>query len=384
MTHRLIEDADHLTEFAERLAAGHGPIALDAERASGFRYSQRAYLIQVHRAGSDIGLIDPIAVPDLAPLAASLTGAEWVLHAASQDLPCLFDLGLRPTSLFDTELAGRLLGFERVNLAAMLEQELHITIRKGQGATDWSQRPLNQAQIEYAALDVAHLIALRTQLATALHERGKWHMAEQEFAALVDFTPKPAAAEPWRRLSGIHELRQPRQLGVARQIWLARDERARLHDIAPGRIFSDRSIVALARTQPADVQRARELVDKGAAETWWWHAYEQGRALPDVELPQRLHAEPGAAPPRQWARKHPDAFARWEAARAALLAHAAELEVPIENLLAPAIVRQLSWDPPDDIAQGLRALGARPWQVEEVMPILPAALEVTPAEVTGE
>ena len=158
--------ADEIAGAAEMLARGTGPFAVDAERASGFRYSNRAYLIQIRRSGAGTVLIDPVnhggsPIDVLKPLADVLGEDEWILHAADQDLPCLAEVGLRPAALYDTELAGRLAGFDRVNLAAMVERLLGLVLTKGHGAADWSQRPLPEAWLNYAALDVEVLIELR-------------------------------------------------------------------------------------------------------------------------------------------------------------------------------------------------------------------------------
>src|SRR3954466_13998408 len=104
------DTAAALTAACAAIAEGTGPVAIDAERASGYRYSSRAYLIQLRREGSGTWLVDPIGLSALAPLRGALDGVGWILHAATQVLPCLAELGLRPTAeLFDTELAGRLL-----------------------------------------------------------------------------------------------------------------------------------------------------------------------------------------------------------------------------------------------------------------------------------
>ena len=110
----VIDTDEALTAYCAAIAGGTGPVAIDAERASGYRYSNRAYLIQVKRTGSGIGLIDPIPFASLAPLQEAIGDAEWILHAATQDLPCLNEVGLHPSALFDTELAGRLLDYPRV------------------------------------------------------------------------------------------------------------------------------------------------------------------------------------------------------------------------------------------------------------------------------
>jgi ribonuclease D len=98
---------DEVAAAADAIAQGHGPVAIDAERASGYRYGQRAYLVQIKRAGSGSFLIDPIGLPDLKLIHEAIGSAEWILHAASQDLPCLLELGMQPTTLFDTELLAK-------------------------------------------------------------------------------------------------------------------------------------------------------------------------------------------------------------------------------------------------------------------------------------
>nr|WP_324288007.1 ribonuclease D [Agrococcus sp. SL85] len=207
----VIEDAATLRAAADRLAAGVGPVAVDAERANGFRYSSRAYLVQLHRRGAGTALVDPIAIDDLSPLQEAIGDEEWIIHAASQDLPCLREVGLEPATLFDTELGARLAGFERVGLAAVAERLGGLRLRKEHGASDWSQRPIPESWLEYAALDVEVLPDLRDALAEELAAQGKEQIAEEEFAYALARQPKPPAAEPWRRLSGLHGIRDRRR-----------------------------------------------------------------------------------------------------------------------------------------------------------------------------
>src|SRR6201990_745778 len=175
-----------IARAAELLASGRGPFAVDAERASGFRYSNRAYLVQIRRAGAGTVLIDPVnhgadPLETLAPVAEVLAGDEWVLHAADQDLPCLAEIGLTPPTLYDTELAGRLAGYDRVDLAAMVQRLLGLQLMKGHGAADWSKRPLPDDWLNYAALDVEVLLDLRHAVAAVLEEQHKSDWAAQEF-----------------------------------------------------------------------------------------------------------------------------------------------------------------------------------------------------------
>ncbi|MEB4616186.1 ribonuclease D, partial [Leucobacter sp. M11] len=177
----LVDTPEAFAAAVERLAAGTGPLGVDAERASGFRYFNNAYLVQFSRRGSGTYLFDPVGIPDFSALQAALGEEEWVLHAASQDLPCLRDLGLDPVKIFDTELAARLLGYERVGLGAVIEHKLGIHLQKAHSAADWSIRPLPEEWLEYAALDVALLPELRDLIAQDLADSDKTEMARQEF-----------------------------------------------------------------------------------------------------------------------------------------------------------------------------------------------------------
>ena len=379
----VVEQPGQLAEAVAKLAAGTGPVAIDAERASGYRYGQRAYLVQLRRAGSGTLLIDPIPLAGLEPIQAVIGDAEWILHAAHQDLPCLAEVGLRPTRVFDTELAARLAGFERVGLASVVEQLLGYTLEKGFSAADWSTRPLPHDWLRYAALDVELLIELRELLGAELERQGKLEWAAQEFAAAVNAVPKPAPADPWRRTSGIHRVRSRRQLASVRALWFARDARARDRDIAPGRVLPDSAIVnaALASPRTRDALAALPVFSGPRMRRTiqlWWDAIAEASHLPDAELPGPA-ASTGLPPAGRWADRDPDAAARLAATRYTLRAVAGEHALPAENLLEPALQRKVAWSPPDpitpaSIAEALAAGGARPWQVELSTDALVAAL----------
>lgn len=374
-----------LQDYAEAAAAGTGPVAIDAERASGYRYSARAYLVQVRRAGAGTALIDTIALPDLTVLGEAIGNAEWILHAATQDLPCLAEVGMRPASLFDTEVAARLLGRDRVSLAGLVGSELGMSLAKGHGATDWSARPLSEAQLTYAALDVEPLADLRDILHADLVGTGRDAMAEQEFAHLLHFTPRGRGPDPWRRVSGMHKVTSPRQWAMVRELWLARDSIAERTDTAPGRLIPDSAIVAAVLADPrtpADLLSADGFHGRGAGKyrRSWWDAIERARALPKDEWPQRPPRSDGPPPPRSWADRDPAAAARLSAARTSLTELSEELGIAAELLLTPETVRALCWEPPtivdeDSIRNYIAARGARPWQADLCTPLLLAALE---------
>jgi ribonuclease D len=375
-----------LAAVLERMRSGSGPLAVDAERASGYRYSQRAYLIQLRRAGVGTVLIDPTTLPDLSELGGAIGDTEWVLHAANQDLPCLAELGLAPGALFDTELAGRLLGQERVALGTMVEAYLGVHLAKQHSAADWSARPLPRDWLAYAALDVELLVPLRDLLAAELEAAGKADWARQEFEA-VRLAPSPAGrAEPWRRTSGIHKVRGRRRLAAVRALWQARDDYARQRDIAPGRVLPDSAIIDAARNQPRTAADLAALPVFGGRRQRrqlgrWFGALEAARRLPEDELPPINASRDSDAPPpaARWRDARPEAAARLAAAREVIGALAEQHRVLAQNLLASDAVRRLAWSPPaaadaDAVAARLGELGARPWQIELTAAPLAAAL----------
>jgi ribonuclease D len=383
-----------LAAAVARLASGAGPVAVDAERASGYRYGQRAYLVQLRRQGAGTVLIDPVPLPDLSALGAAIQDVEWVLHAASQDLPCLAELGMHPHTIFDTELAGRLLGYEKVGLGAMVESQLGLTLEKGHSAADWSTRPLPHSWLTYAALDVEELVELRDLLEDQLRRAGKLEWAQEEFAAVAAAPPPAPRAEPWRRTSGIHRVRGRRALATVRALWEARDALARQRDIAPGRVLPDSAIVAAATANPATAEELAALpVFSGRQQLRqlrrWFGAVAAARALPDDALPLSAVPSDGPPPPNRWADRDPDAAARLVAARAVLADLSARLSIPVENLLTPDLVRRLAWSPPDDsspagVGAVLAAGGARHWQVELAAPALADAVKATASVVTDQ
>jgi ribonuclease D len=384
---RLSASRNEIVRAAELLASGHGAFAVDAERASGFRYSNRAYLVQIRRTGAGTVLIDPVnhgedPVATLAPIAEVLATDEWVLHAADQDLPCLAEVGITPPKLYDTELAGRLAGYDRVNLATMVQRLLGLQLMKGHGAADWSKRPLPDDWLNYAALDVEVLLELRDAIAEVLRAQGKTDWAAQEFEFVRTFEATPTRRDRWRRTSGIHKVRDPRALAAVRELWQTRDRIARRRDIAPGRILPDSAIINAATVDPDTVEKLTELPVFGGnrqrrSAQVWLDALSRARTAepPDTQEPSN-----GPPPASRWARRKPEAAVRLEAARTALAELSKRVSVPTENLVSPDVVRRLCWDwqPVSDTASAveefLRGAGARPWQRELAAPVLAEAL----------
>jgi ribonuclease D len=379
----IVAEPSQLENLLAAMASGTGPVALDAERASGFKYSQRAYLIQIRRQGSGSHLIDPTLLPNLNPLQEALTGVDWILHAASQDLVCLAEVGLKPTAnVFDTELAGRLLGLPRVGLGALIETQLGYSLAKEHSAADWSTRPLPESWLKYAALDVEFLIELWELLEAQLVESNKHHWALQEFDYVKRTTGPIERVDPWRRTSGMHVIRNPRELAVVREVWYARDEIAREQDIAAGRILSDSHIVTLASSGLTKESELKTLSFmhlrnvKRHASTWI-AATMRANELPDSELPALKLPVTGPPAPRNWEARNPHAWRRLEYARSQLSTIASDLALPVENLMTPDTIRRVLWTPPESprkLVETLYEFGARTWQVEIVEPVLVTAI----------
>ena len=391
----VIQTPEQFRDALDQLRKGEGPFAVDAERASGYRYSARAYLIQIKRRNGGLHLIDPIPFGPHHELFLELNemwqGEEVILHASTQDLPCLRELGLNPSLLFDTELAGRLVGLPRVGLGALVESLLDVALAKEHSAQDWSIRPLPEDWLNYAALDVELLIELRDEIEKLLIENKKLKWAEQEFAAILKAPPHPPRIDPWRRTSGSHKVKKRHQLAVVRELWIARDELAREADISQGRLLSDAAITALALASESAPLTTKKQLEKvlrpiGLRARWmesaptWIAAIASALSLTEDQCPPMKIKGDSLPPVKIWRDRFPERYAPLSHARAGTVAAAAELNLPVENLMTPELIRRACWNLPQgehelsEIQSLLQEWGARDWQIDVVAPILQAAL----------
>jgi ribonuclease D len=370
---------DSETTLSELVAALDGveQVAIDAERASGFRYSQRAYLIQIAIRDLGIWLVDPVADIDLSDLIAPLNSKTWLLHAATQDLPCLAELGFKPAGLIDTELAARIVGLERVGLGSVCESLLEIELAKEHSAADWSQRPLTQEMLDYAALDVDVMFELWEKLSELALETDKEAWLAEEFAHLLEFKPKPALEEPWRGLPGISRIKDLAKLKIAASLHATRDAIAIEKDIAPGRLIPDRSIMAAVNQAPksrSDLANNKEFQGRASRTllSTWWDAVARAQDLEiSIEPSEKGNGIPNH---KSWERRFPDAHHRLEVVRPLVLALAAELKIPVENLLTPDYLRRVCFEPQQDVAKQLGEYGARKWQIDLVTEVIQKGL----------
>ena len=401
----IIDTEEAFGQALEQLAKGSGPFAVDAERASGFRYSARAYLIQIKRTHGGLHLIDPIPFGPGHKLFIDLNNLlntdEVILHASTQDLPCLRELGLNPVKLFDTELAGRIAGLPRVGLGPLLESIMGVLLAKEHSAADWSARPLPKEWLTYAALDVELLVELRNHMYKILEDAKKLPWALEEFASILKAPPAPPRVDPWRRTSGMHKIKRRDQLAVIKSLWIARDEIASKQDIAAGKLLNDSAIVELAIAVPTTKKEFEKcLRPLGLRARWienlqlWLDSIASAVALPEDQWPSMRTNADTLPPIKLWRDKFPEKFAPLSHARAAIELIAEENQIPVENLITPEHVRRVCWKPPVGatstlsvslVESALSELGARQWQIDLVAPSLAAALlerEPIPVEVT--
>lgn len=355
---------------------GFEVVGVDAERASGFKYGQDAYLVQLI-VEQKAYLLDPtgLSTASLNELAIQLNSKEWILHSATQDLPCLSALGFYPRSLFDTEVAAKLLGFEKFGLASIVQEIEGIELKKEHSAADWSMRPLTNEMLEYAAQDVYFLLSLRNELWSRLEQAKRTEFAVEEFEHLLKFKPKDPGPNPWRRVSGIHALTKPSQLARLREMWLVRDAYAKENDIAPGRVVSDRSLSHAASKDykslaemKSDKQFHGRLLPK-----LYNQLFEAYIAALNTEMPPLREATGETIPHhKNWQKLKPEVDARYKKLKELLAQAHEETGIPVESFMSPAVIREALWKEiqPESLEEFFRASGAREWQLGFVLPLI--------------
>lgn len=369
----LIETDTQLIEMCENLKEENDFLAIDTERASGFRYFNKAYLIQVATEKSDIYLIDPINLNDLTSLRKLFSDKPWILHAATQDLPCLQELGLNPKEIFDTELAARLLSLPKVGLAGLLEDLLAITLDKEHSAVNWSTRPLDPDWLNYAALDVEFLHKLMNLLTIKLIESNKLKIAQEEFKYLCNWKPNETKKDPWRKTSGMHDIKTGQENYIVMNLWLKRDEIAQKLDLAPGRILNDASMIEIALVKPKTVLELTELKSikqrfgQKYAEVWFETLQNSIKDDPS-KWPVKIQNPQYIPLPKSWEKKNPEAFNRLKIFKTLLVKKSEDLLIPVENLGQPEVIRKWCWLLPTrknlETKEWLSTQGLRPWQSE--------------------
>ena len=370
---RWIRTAAQLDQLAAELA-GVRAIGIDTEADSLHHYAERVCLIQLTAYRGASWLIDPLAVPDLTPLAPVFAdpAVVKVVHGGDNDVTSMRrDFGVTFRTMFDTAIAARLLGDAEVGLQALVRAELGVELSKGSQRDDWSKRPLTPKQEAYALADVAHLMALATRLTTRLADVGRTEWAREEFAALAALVPAPSTrTEPdgFRRIKGSAALSRRKQ-AVLRELYVWREARAAAADRPPFKIVGPEVLLALAEAAPTTLdgvaralasypRQADQHADVAAA-------IARGLALPERELPSPK-AE-GRTAPSAAVKRRVAALRTWRDAQAERL----RLDPAI--VLSQRVIERIAAAAPGSLDELAAIDGVRRWRVAEWGPALLAA-----------
>ncbi|TNC50480.1 ribonuclease D [Rubellimicrobium rubrum] len=271
---QIITTTEALVAFCDR-AAQHPFVTVDTEFLRERTYYSKLCLLQIAYPGDTdeaVAIVDPIIGADglsLAPLYALFQNPDVVkvFHAARQDLEIFYvDAGVIPKPLFDTQVAGMVCGFgDQVSYETLVRKIARAEVDKSSRFTDWSSRPLTEAQLRYAAADVTHLRSVYIHLAERLARNGREHWVAEEMAILMDpATYRTDPADAWERV----RTRPGSNKMLAALVELARfrEEYAQGRDVPRSRVFKDDALVELATTRPqseADLSKSRLLLREG-------------------------------------------------------------------------------------------------------------------------
>ena len=290
---RWAREPGDLTRAAGELRTA-GEIALDTEGDSLHHYPERLALVQIGLPDGAVWLVDPIALTDLAPLGPVFTdpARTLILHAGDNDLVHLKRrYGLTFASVFDTAIAARFLGGKALGLDVLLETYLGVALPPSRQKDDWSMRPLDAAQLAYAAADVQHLFALRARLTEELAKIGRLAWVEEECAALAaqPAPERPVDPDAWLGVKGARDL-PPRALAVMRELFALREQLARGADRPPFKILGEDTLLRIAQALPTDSATLGTIPGITPRVLGRWGpallgAVERGLALPEGELP---------------------------------------------------------------------------------------------------
>ncbi len=356
-------------------------LAIDIEADSLYHYHEKVCLIQVS-TDTDTSILDPLALTDLKELGPlfSSPSVEKVFHAASYDVHCLRrDYGFSFVNIFDTHVAAQLLGYEFLGLGALMEQILGVYHSKRRQRDDWSHRPLESEQLEYAAMDTHHLLRLRDVLENDLQQKGRlsWALEEFETAAAIERPEKEFDTEGFRRIKGSRDLSLQDQV-ILRALYLLRDTIAEKLDVPPFKVMNNSVLIDLVHRPPIS---PREMFKRPGI------SYRVARKFTsDIlkTISEARNQDPSflEQPPRNsWKPPSRAAKSRLEALRLWRQEKAAQLKLHVGVVFPANVLENLAVAPPADIDELAGIPGMRRWRVrefgEEIVSIL-RKLQPTP------
>jgi len=257
MTVQFIDTEAELAKFCQHISDTTW-MTVDTEFLRERTYYAQLCLIQVATADS-IACIDPLAIDDLSPLLELIYQPDIaiVFHAARQDLELFYALrGSLPPNVFDTQIAATVLGYgDQIGYGNLVKQCINIELDKAHSRTDWSKRPLDAGQIDYAADDVRYLRDVYHILLKELHEKNRLHWLDDDFASLTNSdTYEPDPAMMWKKIKGAGRLKGV-QLAILQKLAEWREARA-IESNRPRRwILKDEVMLDLAKLTPETTQK---------------------------------------------------------------------------------------------------------------------------------
>ena len=365
---------DDLARAVDELSTA-AEIALDTEGDSLHHYPERLALVQIGLPHGAVWLVDPLALTDLAPLGPLFADARrtLVVHAGDNDLVHLKRrYALTFTSVFDTAIAARFLGGKALGLDVLLETYLGVALPPSRQKDDWSRRPLDPAQLAYAAADVQHLFALKARLVEELAASGRLAWVEEECAALAaqPAPERPIDPDAYVGVKGARDL-PARGLAVLRELWNLREQLARAADRPPFKVFGEDTLLRVAQTLPRDAATLATIPGVTPRVLGRWGpallgAVERGLALDDAELPT-LPRHPRPVIPGAMSRRI-EKLRRWRAGATERIG--LEPGIVLPNRLITAIAAAA----PRTLDELGRVEAVRRWRVETVGAEILAAL----------
>jgi len=259
MTVQFIDTPEDLATLCQQFS-NKDWLAVDTEFLREKTYYPQLCLIQI--ASDDvIACVDPLAISDLTPLLDILYNPDVtvIFHAARQDLELLYMIrGELPPSLFDTQLAATVLGYgDQIGYANLVKQCVDVELDKAHSRTDWTKRPLDPAQIDYAADDVRYLRDVYHILKDQLNDKNRQHWLDDDFAILSSSeTYKPNPDNIWRKVKGAGRLKGV-QLAILKQLAAWRENRAVKSNRPRRWIVKDEVMIDLAKLGPENLDKVK-------------------------------------------------------------------------------------------------------------------------------
>lgn len=343
-----------------RSLAKEKTIAVDTESNSLYAYREQVCLIQFSTPSTDY-LVDPLAVKDISSLAPIFAdaGIEKVFHAAEYDLLCLKrDFNFTFDNLFDTMVAARICGIEKVGLGNMLADRFGVQLEKKFQKANWGKRPLPRRMLSYARMDTHFLIELRAKLAVMLEEKQRWPIAREDFKRLTQVNgnpPGPIDIDIWR-INGARDL-SPTQAAVLQELALFRDTKAQDYNRPPFKVIGDKALMEIAIFAPKSMHELQSLphlpekfIKRHGSELL--RAVQLGRESKGLKPPSRHYHQNGYM-------ERMEALREWRKSRAMQIGVESDVVLPRDVMIA------IATDNPSSIKELASLMGSTPWRLKE-------------------